>query len=141
MELSPTDIARIRRSWAAVAANPRMAGELFYGRLFSLAPETRALFRSDMAAQGKKLTDTLGFVVDHLDAPGPLVEEAAALARRHVAYGVRAEHYAPVGAALLWTLERMLGPAMDAETRAAWTAAYAALSETMIAAAHPDGAA
>lgn len=58
------------------------------------------------------------------------------LGRRHVAYGVRVEHYDPVGAALLWTLAQGLGPAFADPVRDAWTAAYALVARTM-----QDGAA
>ncbi|MGF1445127.1 MAG: globin family protein [Pikeienuella sp.] len=138
MGLTEVQISLVRVSWSAVAGNPDMAARLFYGRLFRIAPETRSLFRDDMAAQGAKLTDTLGFVIDHLDAPEALGEAAHALARRHVGYGVLPGHYALVGEALVWTLAQMLGPRFDAETRAAWVAAYDALSRDMIAAAYPE---
>ena len=62
----------------------------------------------------------------------------AKLARRHVAYGVRPEHYQPVGAALLWTLEQGLGDQFTEETRAAWTHAYGTLAEVMIEAARAE---
>ena len=53
----------------------------------------------------------------------------------HVGYGVREEHYATVGAALLWTLEQGLGEGFTPETRDAWAAAYGLLSSAMIEAA------
>lgn len=56
--------------------------------------------------------------------------------RQHVAYGVRAGHYDPVGAALLWTLGQGLGPAFTDPVREAWTAAYTLVAQTM-----QDGAA
>jgi hypothetical protein len=40
--------------------------------------------------------------------------KAGALAKRHVGYGAKAEHYPVVGAALLWTLEKGLGDGLDA---------------------------
>lgn len=61
---------------------------------------------------------------------------AGALHRRHVACGVRAEHYDPVGAALLWTLAQGLGLAFTDPVREAWTAACALVAQTM-----QDGAA
>ena len=60
---------------------------------------------------------------------------------KSVTYGVKAEHYAPVGAALLWTLERGLGPAWTPPTAAAWTSAYGTLSNFMIAEAYGGAAA
>jgi nitric oxide dioxygenase len=44
---------------------------------------------------------------------------------------VRDEHYATVGAALLWTLERGLGDALTDEGRDAWAATYATLAGVM----------
>ncbi len=42
-----------------------------------------------------------------------------------------AEQYAPVGAALLWTLEKGLGPDFTPEVKAAWTETYTALAGVM----------
>jgi len=142
MELSLTDqqIGLIRRSWAEVAANAPMAAELFYGRLFRIAPDARRLFVNDMTLQGRKLTQTLGFVVDQLDRPGPLIAAAEALAVRHVRYGVVAADYRPVGEALIWAFSHILGSRFDEPTREAWTLAYAELERLMIAAAYPGGA-
>jgi hemoglobin-like flavoprotein len=50
---------------------------------------------------------------------------------------VRPDHCEPVGAALLWTLERSLGADFTPETAEAWRAAYAALEAAMIEAAYP----
>jgi nitric oxide dioxygenase len=47
---------------------------------------------------------------------------------------VTEDQYAPVGAALLWTLEKGLGPDFTPETKAAWTEAYTALAGVMTAA-------
>ena len=61
---------------------------------------------------------------------------ARSLAKRHVGYGVKAADYAPVGAALLWTLEQGLGEQWTPALAAAWRAAYTLLSEFMIAEAY-----
>jgi nitric oxide dioxygenase len=53
-----------------------------------------------------------------------------------VGYGVKAADYPPVGAALLWTLERGLGEQWTPELAAAWGTAYKVLSEFMIAEAY-----
>lgn len=134
MELRAEDIATIRRTWARVAPVSGMAAQLFYGRLFRLAPETRALFGTSIEEQGRKLIQTLGFVVDNLDRTDQVDAAARALAIRHVGYGAEPEHYAVVGEALIWTLSELLGPAFGEDERAAWSGAYAALSAEMIAA-------
>ncbi|MEL6169139.1 MAG: globin domain-containing protein [Pseudomonadota bacterium] len=132
MDLTREDIDRIRESYHRVSADSQRAGEVFYDYLFEKAPETRALFLADMQTQAAKLTNTLGTIVAELQSFGtmaPLVED---LALRHVAYGVLPEHYDAVGAALLEMLERVTPGGLDPTTRAAWEAAYAALSGTMI---------
>ncbi|MEO1722821.1 MAG: globin domain-containing protein [Pseudomonadota bacterium] len=138
MALSAEQIATIRATWAKTAPVAAMASRLFYGRLFRLAPHTRGLFPGDLEAQGRKLTATLGFVVDHLDQPETLAPAARALAVRHIDYGVTADQYAPVGEALIWTFKELLGPAFGEKENAAWLAAYAALSTMMIDAAYSD---
>jgi nitric oxide dioxygenase len=79
---------------------------------------------------------TLAVVVNGLGDLNSILPAASALAKRHVAYGVTAGHYAPVGSALLWTLERGLGAQWTQELAAAWAAAYGALSGFMIGEAY-----
>jgi hemoglobin-like flavoprotein len=70
-------------------------------------------------------------VVNGLSRPQQIVGAVEELGRRHLTYGVRPEHYATVGAALLWTLQAGLGEAFTPEAREAWTSAYLFLSSTM----------
>ncbi|MCP1199673.1 globin family protein [Notoacmeibacter sp. MSK16QG-6] len=139
--MTPQEITRVRTSFAKVAPIAPQAAELFYGRLFEIAPEVKPLFAAtDLKEQGRKLMGTLTFVVGALDRLDELVPAAQNLAVRHTDYGVKNEHYAPVGAALLWTLDQGLGDAFDAETEAAWTKAYSTLSAVMIDAANAQAA-
>jgi hemoglobin-like flavoprotein len=134
--MTPEQISLVQQSFAKVAPISEQAAALFYGRLFEIAPEVKPLFRGDMAEQGRKLMATLAVVVKGLTNLDAILPAAAALAKRHVGYGVRSEHYGPVGAALLWTLERGLGPQWTPELASAWTAAYTTLSGFMIAQAY-----
>jgi nitric oxide dioxygenase len=134
--MTPQQVALVQASFDKVSPIAEQAAALFYGRLFETAPETRALFTGDMTAQGQKLMAAISTVVANLDDLGVIVPVAEALAKRHVGYGVRAEHYAPVGAALLWTLERGLGDDFSADVGAAWAAAYTTLSDVMVAATY-----
>jgi hemoglobin-like flavoprotein len=136
--MTPSQIADIQASFAKVAPIADEAAALFYGRLFATAPETRALFTGDMTIQGQKLMGALTTVVDGLGDLDAVVPVAQQLARRHVAYGVKPQHYAAVGAALLWTLEQGLGDAFTTDLRVAWAEAYGVLSGVMIAAAYPE---
>lgn len=107
----------------------------FYDRLFAACPHLRKLFAMDMAAQRQKLMMTLTSIVADLDNLDRLVPMVSELARRHVGYGARDEHYAPVGAALIETLRQALGPRFTDDVEAAWGAAYGLLSGAMIQAA------
>jgi nitric oxide dioxygenase len=134
--MTPEQTRLVQESFALVAPIRETAAALFYGRLFETAPETRRLFaHADMASQGAKLMAAIGFVVGHLRAPEAMLPVVRSLAIRHAAYGVQDEHYAVVGAALLWTLQQGLGGAFTPAVRDAWAAAYGMLSGAMMAAA------
>jgi hemoglobin-like flavoprotein len=134
--MNPAQIQLVQDSFAKVAPISEQAAALFYGRLFEIAPEVKPLFRGDMKEQGRKLMATLTVVVNGLSNLDAILPAASALAQRHVAYGVKPGHYAPVGEALLWTLERGIGPQWTQELATAWAEAYATLSQFMIGEAY-----
>ncbi|HYG87654.1 MAG TPA: globin family protein [Azospirillum sp.] len=139
--MTPLQIALVRESFAHVLPIREQAAELFYNRLFEIAPETRALFKGDMRSQGAKLMVALAAVVNSLDRLDDILGTVQAMARRHVHYGVTEEQYGTVGEALLWTLQRGLGEAFTPDLKEAWATAYGALSTVMIAAAREEAAA
>ncbi len=141
MALDTHQIGLIQESFSKVAPIADTAAEIFYARLFEIAPEVQPLFKGDMSQQGAKLMATLGVVVEGLDDLASIVPTAEALAFRHLDYGVEAEHYESVGDALIFTLQKGLGPSFNAEVKRAWVAAYKVLSDVMIAAAHKSPAA
>ena len=139
--MTADEVNAIQDSFAKVAPISELAAELFYGRLFEIAPEVKPLFKGDMKMQGRKLMTTLGVVVNGLDNLESILPAASALAKRHVTYGVKPGDYRPVGEALLWTLERGLGEAWTPPLAAAWTSAYGVISEFMIGEAYGSGSA
>jgi hemoglobin-like flavoprotein len=130
--MNSDQVALIQHSFAKVRPIAQEAAALFYGRLFEIAPDVRPLFHGDMAEQGRKLMATLAVVVNGLSDLESILPAASALAKKHVAYGVRAEHYGPVGVALLWTLEHGLGSDWTSDLAAAWTDGFSMLSDYMI---------
>jgi hemoglobin-like flavoprotein len=132
----------VRESWNRFAPVAEQSAGYFYEKLFELDPEAQRLFaRTDMELQGKKVMRMFAEIVRTLDQPQALIAEVADLGRRHVHYGVRDSQYASVGTALLWTLERGLGPEFTDEVRDAWTEAYLLLSAVLRrAAAQEQGA-
>lgn len=133
--MTPNQIELVQSSFAKVLPISEQAAEIFYARLFELAPEVRGLFKGDMAEQGRKLMAMLGGVVRMLDQLDALVPVAQRLAERHVGYGAQTAHYAVVGQALIDTLAKGLGAAFTPDVRLAWQTAYGTLSSVMIAAA------
>jgi nitric oxide dioxygenase len=138
--MTPEQVKLVQQSFAQVAPIADKAAAIFYERLFEVAPSVRPLFSADMTEQRKKLVATLAAVVAGLSDLPSVLPAASALAKRHLGYGARPEHYSVVGEALLWTLERGLGPQWTPEVAAAWTAAYSMLSGFMIAEAYPQAA-
>ena len=134
--MTPAQVTLIQESFAKVAPIADQAAAMFYGRLFDIAPDVKPLFRGDMREQGRKLMATLAVVVNGLADLDAILPAASALAKRHVAYGVEPRHYEPVGTALLWTLERGLGPDWTPELAEAWGVAYSTLSGFMVVEAY-----
>ncbi len=129
--MTPEQVRLVQDSFAKVRPIAGTAADLFYARLFEIAPQVRSLFPDDMAEQKKKLMAMLGLAVANLDHPETVNPALRDLGRKHVAYGTRDAHYGPVGAALIWTLEQGLGPDFTPEVREAWTATYALVAGSM----------
>jgi hemoglobin-like flavoprotein len=134
--MTPDQVQLVQQSFVKVAPISETAAVLFYDRLFEVAPKVRAMFPTDLTEQRRKLMATLAVVVGGLGNLESVLPAASALAKRHVSYGAKAEHYPVVGAALLWTLEKGLGDGWTPEVAEAWTAAYGTLSGFMISEAY-----
>jgi hemoglobin-like flavoprotein len=100
--MTPTQVTLVQNSFANVVPIADQAAGLFYDRLFEIAPEVKPMFHAaDMAEQRRKLMATLGLVVTGLSRLDTVLPAASALAKKHVGYGVKDEHYPIVGSALL----------------------------------------
>jgi hemoglobin-like flavoprotein len=127
-------IKLVKESWGRVVQmDPVVVGQLFYDRLFETAPEVKSLFSTPITGQSKKLLAMISYVIAKLDRLDEISSEIAKLARGHVAYGVKDEHYPLVGNALLWTLKVGLGPHWNEEVKDAWGACYNILAGAMTA--------
>jgi hemoglobin-like flavoprotein len=134
--MTPDQVTLVQQSFSKVAPISDQAAILFYDRLFEIAPQVKAMFPADLTEQRKKLMATLVVVVNGLTDLPAILPAASALAKRHVSYGAKPEHYPVVGAALLWTLEKGLGSDWTPEVASAWTTAYGTLSGFMISEAY-----
>lgn len=131
MRVTPEQKLLVQTTFAQVLPIADTAATLFYTRLFELDPTVRAMFKGDMAEQGRKLMTMLKVAVANLDRLDTIVPAVEALGERHVHYGVQARDYDTVAVALLWTLEQGLGDAFTPEAREAWTEVYTVLAQVM----------
>jgi hemoglobin-like flavoprotein len=128
--MTPRQIELVQSSFNMVVPNLESAAMTFYDRL-QLDPSLRHMFHGPQKEQARKLGHVLRVVVNGLSRPKQILAAVEELGRRHFKYGVQQEHYATVGAALLWTFQTGLGEAFTSEVREAWTCAYLFLSSTM----------
>ena len=129
--MTPEQVKLVQESFAKVAPIADVAADLFYDRLFAIAPEVRSLFSSDLAPQKTKLMQMLATAVTNLHQVEKILPAVVTLGRRHAEYGVSDAHYEPVGAALLWTLEQGLGADFTPAVKDAWTATYVTVAGVM----------
>jgi hemoglobin-like flavoprotein len=129
----------VQESFKLVIPIKDQAAAMFYDKLFALDPGVRPLFKGDMKRQGSLLMAMIATAVNGLNRLDDIVPAVQDLGRRHAGYGVRNEHYATVGSALLWTLEQGLGAAWTSEVKDAWTACYTLLASAMQEAAGEKG--
>jgi hemoglobin-like flavoprotein len=134
--MTPDQVKLVQQSFSEVAPISDQAAIMFYDRLFEIAPQVKSMFPVDMTEQRRKLMTMLSAVVSGLGNLSAILPAASALAKRHVSYGAKAEHYPVVGAALLWTLEKGLGDGWTPDVADAWKAAYGTLSGFMISEAY-----
>jgi hemoglobin-like flavoprotein len=125
--MTPEQVALVQQTFAEVVPVAAEAAKAFYGRLFEVAPAVQPLFPGDMTQQRRKLMASLAIVVHGLSDLPSILPTASALAKRHVGYGAKPEHYPLVGEALLWTLARALGTHLsDVMIEAAYARPHAA---------------
>jgi nitric oxide dioxygenase len=134
--MTPAQLRLLQRSYAKIEPIADQFGTIFYERLFTIAPEIRPLFRSDLKAQQAKFMKVIAEVVQlHLRSiiSLPVTAQAANSAvlpgafwsgKLHAAYGVRMEDYETMKSALTWALEKTLGDECTEDIKAAWGTAY-----------------
>lgn len=131
--MTATDIRLVKRTWQQLQGiNPLLFADLFYSKLFTDQPGLKKMFPASMDEQYRKLMDMLNTLVLQLDNTNQLKEVIAAMADRHIVYGVRPQHYQLVGNTLLWTLQRGLGRDWNEATEQAWRKCYSLVAGMML---------
>jgi len=126
------DIALLEELFRLLADRSDVVMGHFYATLFLENPSWRELFPASMTEQRARLFRALTVAVGHLARPDELVPMLHSLGRDHRKYGVRPEHYASFGRALLAALRTYGADVWVPELEAAWARAYGYLAVTMI---------
>ncbi len=138
MAISEEQKRLVKSSFAKVEPIADVAADIFYTQLFKYDPSLKALFKSDIKSQGKKLMAALKLAVSSLDNLDKLVPVLEKMAVTHVGYGVKVEDYTPVGNALLFALKQGLGSEFSPQLRQAWIDTYSVMATVMRQAAYPN---
>lgn len=141
--MTPAQIRLVRNSFTKIEPMATQIGAAFYNKLFYAAPETRALFKGDMAHQHAKFMSVVNELVSlHLRSlislPVTLLDnsEAAmpaihALGQRHAHWGVSPVHFDLMRKALMETLAEVLGEEFTPQAHEAWQAAFDLMANVM----------
>jgi hemoglobin-like flavoprotein len=142
--MTPSQIRLLQRSFVRIEPIAADVSARFYTRLFEIAPQTRELFQPDMTYQYTKFMSVISQLVNlHLRSLISLPvtsqgdSEAAmpgvrALGSRHKDFGVKAEHFDLMRAALLETLAETFGEDFSPALREAWEAGFDVLAKVMM---------
>ncbi len=129
--MTPREISLIQNSYRQLGVITEHAGAIFFARLFEIEPASRGLFEGDIAAQGARMMQTIGYFVISLDQMDVTMKALRQTGLRHAESRISDSLYQAIGDTLLWTLARCLGTNFTMEVRSAWGKAYWLLAETM----------
>ena len=107
--------------------------DVFYGRLFAVAPSVKPLFAgTDLKRQKAMLLAALVLLrrsLRDLESVTPALRELGA---RHVRYGAQPQHYPVVGEVLIASMAEVAGDAWTPEYGQAWTEAFTIVAGAML---------
>ncbi len=127
------DIDSLETSFDAIASRGDELMDVFYARLFTVAPAVKPLFAgTDLKRQKGMLLAALVLLrrsLRDLDSVAPKLRDLGA---RHVRYGALPEHYPVVGEVLIGSMAQVAGDAWTPEYEKAWTEAFGIVASVMI---------
>src|ERR1700759_535738 len=127
----------LRRLFAAIDPVSDSAMTYFYGHLFAIEPQARAMFPPAMDGQRKRFYQALTRIIASGD-PDQLAGYLDGLGRAHRKFGVQKEHFDSFRQALAATFARYTPAQWTDEAAAAWDELFGRISSTMIEAAAQD---
>jgi len=135
--LNSSELALIKASVPALQTRGEDITRHFYATLFRDYPEVKVFFNQTHQASGTQARALAGAVLAyaaHIDRLEAIAGALPAIINKHVALGIKPEHYPIVGACLLRAIGEVLGDAATPELIGAWAKAYGQLADLLIAA-------
>ena len=130
--MTDASVQRIAANYELLADRMPELAAAFYVRLFQVLPESRALFKIDIALQSQHLAAALAIIVRNLRLLDVLEEPLAELGVHHARVGVRPEQYPIVCRAMVETLRDGSGTTWSPTLENDWTQALEAVSRIMM---------
>ena len=118
----------VKTSFNKFVPEAESLAQIFYERLYEVAPTVRSLFNGDPQQRQEKLWHVLKSAVNGLNDLEELIPKVQDFGRRYIGHRVKEKDYERVGEALLWTLEQKLGRNFTPEVQKAWISVYTLLS-------------
>ena len=129
----PLELDTLETSFDLVAPHGELLVDVFYARLFAVAPAVEPMFAgTDLRRQKSMLLATLVLLRKSLRNLDAIVPALRGLGARHVAYGARPEHYPLVGEVLIASMADVAGHGWRTEYERAWAAAFDVVAGVML---------
>lgn len=127
------DISALETSFDHIAPRGDQLVDLFYSRLFAVAPHVKPLFAdTDLKRQKAMLLAALILLRKSLRDLDSVTPALRSLGARHVRYGAQPQHYPVVGEVLIVSMAQVAGEAWTPEYQLAWTEAFAVVAGVML---------
>ena len=127
------ELDTLETSFDLIAPRGEALVDVFYARLFAVAPAVEPMFAgTDLRRQKSMLLATLVLLRKSLRNLDAIVPALRGLGARHVGYGARPEHYPVVGEVLIASMADVAGHAWRPEYERAWAAAFDVVAGVML---------
>lgn len=126
------EIDLVQQSFPALQVMSAEAAFIFYRRLGQLDPSLRHRIRGSSAQLSHRLVSTVHLAITNLDRLEHLDTDLTRIARRLRRLGIGPRHYSTMGAALLLTVEHLMGRLYTRDIALAWSKASQIVMARMI---------
>ena len=121
MQLSADHIQSIRHTWKYFKnIDPGIFGDAFFTKLFTDNPLLKVEFNGDMSVYYQNLFDFLNMAVARIDRRESLDSAIEDMANRQQTNYLLDLHVSTLENALVWTLQKGMGPEWSDEMENAW---------------------